>query len=160
MCSVCFFQPRHVLRLGRNSGIVCLSSRLDPATEFMRCSGSARSAALRGQTPRGRARLPCEVIAQRSISGCHSASASVAVQSRNAAAANVLLRAKELACLFWSWRLANYSFFRHSIVSAASGFCCYPTRLCSRRLRKTVVVDAPLRALVGLPCSQLICLHS
>ena len=32
------------------------------------------------------------------------ASASVAVQSRNAAAANALLRAKELACLFWSYR--------------------------------------------------------
>ena len=54
---------------------------------LMRCSGSARSAELRGQTLCGRARRPC-----------------AAIQSRNAAAANALLRAKELACLFWSYR--------------------------------------------------------
>ena len=53
-----------------------------------------------------------------------------------------------------------FIFFRHSTVSAASGFCSGPSRLCLRRLRKAVAVDAPLRAPVGLPCSQLICLDS
>ena len=68
------------------NGLV-FSSYLNPATDLMRCSGSARSAALRGQTLCVRARRPC-----------------AAIQLRNAAAANALLRAKELACLFWSYR--------------------------------------------------------